>query len=53
MQAPRASLVLPWYTFDAMDIDEDTRTKLEAVREQVYGMPYDEWKAKHQTGPKV
>jgi uncharacterized protein len=26
---------------------------LEAARELVYGMPYDEWKAKHQTGPKV
>jgi hypothetical protein len=26
---------------------------LEAARELVYGMPYDEWKAKHQVGPKV
>ena len=27
---------------------------LDVVREQVvYGMPYDEWKAKHQSGPKV
>ena len=23
----------------------------EAARAMVYGMPYDEWKAKHQTGP--
>jgi hypothetical protein len=27
--------------------------ELDAVREHVYGMPYDEWKAKHQTGEKV
>jgi uncharacterized protein len=27
--------------------------ELEQAREQVYGMPYDEWKAKHQTGPKL
>ncbi|HLT38586.1 MAG TPA: DUF1244 domain-containing protein [Enhygromyxa sp.] len=26
---------------------------LEQAREQVYGMPYDQWKAKHQTGPKL
>ncbi|MFO7563621.1 MAG: DUF1244 domain-containing protein [Enhygromyxa sp.] len=26
--------------------------ELEQAREQVYGMPYAEWKAKYQTGPK-
>lgn len=26
---------------------------LEQAREQVYGMPYTEWKAKYQTGPKL
>ena len=26
---------------------------LEQAREQVYGMPYAEWKAQHQTGPKL
>jgi uncharacterized protein len=25
----------------------------EAARERVYGMPYEEWKAKHQTGAHV
>jgi len=25
----------------------------EQARELVYGMPYSEWKAKHQTGPKA
>jgi hypothetical protein len=25
----------------------------EAARERVYGMPYEEWKAKHQTGAPV
>jgi hypothetical protein len=27
--------------------------ELDAVREEVYGMPYEEWKAKHQVGDKV
>ncbi len=26
---------------------------LEDARQLVYGMPYDEWKAKHQEGPKL
>lgn len=26
---------------------------LEDARTLVYGMPYDEWKAKHQSGPKL
>lgn len=26
---------------------------LEEARTLVYGMPYDEWKAKHQSGPKL
>lgn len=27
--------------------------ELEQAREQVYGMPYADWKAKHQVGPKL
>ena len=30
----------------ALDVDYNQ------AREHVYGMPYDEWKDKHQTGPK-
>jgi uncharacterized protein len=33
--------------------EEGVALDLEQAREQVYGMPYDEWKAKHQTGPKL
>jgi hypothetical protein len=25
----------------------------EGAREAVYGMPYEEWKARHQTGPRI
>jgi uncharacterized protein len=35
-----------WYV-DAAKADGQTVTK-DAAREMVYGMPYDEWKAKHQ-----
>ncbi|MEM9458322.1 MAG: DUF1244 domain-containing protein [Myxococcota bacterium] len=27
--------------------------ELDEVREMVYGMPYADWKSKHQTGPKI
>ena len=40
-----------WYRAEAEDRGE--AVDLEQARERVYGMPYDEWKAKHQTGPKV
>lgn len=36
-----------WYAEAAQEIGEEI-SKAEA-RELVYGMPYDEWKAKHQT----
>ncbi len=35
-----------WYV--AAGADAGVPLELDAVREQVYGMPYDEWKAKHQ-----
>ncbi len=35
-----------WYVEAAQDMDVDV-SKADA-REHVYGMPYDEWKAKHQ-----
>jgi hypothetical protein len=40
-----------WYV--AAAADAGVTLELDAVREQVYGMPYDEWKAKHQTGEKL
>jgi uncharacterized protein len=40
-----------WYRAAAEERGE--AIELEAARELVYGMPYDEWKAKHQTGPKL
>jgi hypothetical protein len=40
-----------WYRAAAEERGE--AMDLEAARELVYGMSYDEWKAKHQTGPKV
>jgi hypothetical protein len=40
-----------WYVAAAADAGHPL--ELDAVREHVYGMPYDEWKAKHQTGEKV
>jgi len=39
-----------WYATAAAEAGLEL--ELEAAREQVYGMPYDEWKAKHQVGPK-
>ena len=41
-----------WYVAAAADAGHEL--DLDEVREQVvYGMPYDEWKAAHQTGPKL
>jgi hypothetical protein len=40
-----------WYA--AAAAERGAEIDLEAAREIVYGMPYDEWKAKHQTGPKI
>ena len=39
-----------WYRAEAEDRGE--AVDLEQARERVYGMPYDEWKAQYQTGPK-
>jgi uncharacterized protein len=40
-----------WYV--AAAAEAGVPLELDAVREQVYGMPYDEWKAKHQVGDKL
>jgi hypothetical protein len=40
-----------WYRAAAEERGE--AIELEAARELVYGMPYDEWKAQHQSGPKL
>ena len=40
-----------WYRAAAEERDEPV--ELDEARERVYGMPYDEWKAKHQSGPKL
>ena len=41
-----------WYR--AAAADAGLELELDEVREQVvYGMPYPEWKAKYQTGPKL
>lgn len=40
-----------WYRAEAEERGE--AMELDEVREHVYGMPYAEWKAQHQTGPKV
>ena len=40
-----------WYAAAASEAGVEL--DLEQAREQVYGMPYEEWKAKHQTGPKL
>lgn len=39
-----------WYA--AAAADAGVELELEAAREQVYGMPYAEWKAQHQVGPR-
>jgi hypothetical protein len=39
-----------WYV--AAAAEAGLTLELDDVREQVYGMPYDEWKAKYQTGEK-
>ncbi len=40
-----------WYV--AAAADAGVPLELDEVRERVYGMPYDEWKAKHQVGDKL
>jgi hypothetical protein len=40
-----------WYV--AAAAEAGLALELDDVREQVYGMPYDEWKAKYQTGDKL
>ncbi len=40
-----------WYRAEAEALGETL--ELEDARERVYGMPYAEWKQKHQTGPKI
>jgi hypothetical protein len=40
-----------WYA--AAAAERGVEVDLEDARETVYGMPYAEWKAKHQTGPKL
>jgi len=39
-----------WYRAEASDRGFDLSDP--QAREIIYGMPYEEWKAKHQTGPK-
>ena len=39
-----------WYAAAATELGVEV--DLEQAREQVYGMPYEQWKAQHQTGPK-
>ncbi|MCA9708907.1 MAG: DUF1244 domain-containing protein [Myxococcales bacterium] len=40
-----------WYRAEAAERGETL--ELDEARELVYGMPYEDWKAKHQVGPKV
>jgi uncharacterized protein len=40
-----------WYRAAAQEQGETL--ELDEVREMVYGMPYADWKAKYQTGPKI
>jgi hypothetical protein len=40
-----------WYRAAAQEAGVEL--ELDEVRGHVYGMPYEEWKAKHQTGPKL
>lgn len=40
-----------WYGEEARA--RGTDMELEQAREIVYGMPYADWKAKYQTGPKI
>ncbi|PRQ01156.1 DUF1244 domain-containing protein [Enhygromyxa salina] len=40
-----------WYRAAAEDAG--LPLDLEQAREQVYGMPYEDWKAQHQVGPKL
>ncbi|EDM73687.1 hypothetical protein PPSIR1_27163 [Plesiocystis pacifica SIR-1] len=40
-----------WYR--AAAAERGVELELDEVREDVYGMPYADWKAKFQTGPKI
>lgn len=40
-----------WYRAEAEERGQ--QLDYDAAREIVYGMPYEEWKARYQTGPKV
>lgn len=40
-----------WYREAAAE--RGAEFELDEVREHVYGMPYADWKAKYQTGPKI
>lgn len=40
-----------WYAAAATELGVEF--DLEQAREQIYGMPYEQWKAQHQTGPKL
>ncbi len=40
-----------WYRGAAAD--SGIELELDEIREHVYGMPYPEWKAAYQTGPKI
>jgi len=40
-----------WYRAEAEERGE--AIELDDARELVYGMPYAEWKAQHQSGPKI
>ncbi len=40
-----------WYVAAASE--RGAELDLDAARETVYGMPYEQWKAEHQTGPKL
>ncbi|MGO2134048.1 DUF1244 domain-containing protein [Marinobacter sp.] len=39
-----------WYRAEAIERGHELSDP--AAREEIYGMPYEEWKALHQTGPK-
>ena len=39
-----------WYRAEASERGHELSDP--AAREEIYGMPYEEWKALHQTGPK-
>ncbi len=40
-----------WYA--AAAAEQGVALELDEARETIYGMPYEQWKAEHQSGPKV